>query len=320
MKSFLCFLATCSCFFRAGAEEVPVTVLGDRVNLRNGTGLQSEVVGQANYGDTLRAVSFTPEWVEVRPPEGFTTWVYADHLFEDSEVRIPVLNVRVGPSTDHSIVGKLERGDRVEVLQSLEEWRRVAPPESVTLWISRRFVQAPPSAEITETGADSAPTATPEAAVAVMPGPEGTDLELSDPTPTPAPTATPTPEPTPEPVVEVREVETLVEAPVVPTPTPTAVPPEDLKLVPLEGQGTLSVRRGRVKAFLLAGTSPSRFMLLEAGEGDGGKTLAYLRGDEEEIKHFVGRTVTVRGRDFWVTGQRLPVTEVTSIQPVGGGE
>jgi len=310
MKRLFPLLLCWTVLASVSAETVPVTVLGDRVNLRNAASTaESDVVSQANYGDTLRAVSFTEDWVEVRPPAGFPTWVYSDHLFEGKEVRNPVLNVRAGPGVNYPVVGKLERGDEVDVEEVVEDWSRIAPPDGVTLWISRRFVQAPPSVDTRETTAvapEPTPTQeatpTPEAAVAVMPGP----------------TPVPTPAPTPETVVEVRTVERVVEVQVTPTPVPTVTPPEDLNLVPLNGQGAMSLRRGKLKAFLLAGTSPSRFVLMDVdADGGEGKTLAYLRGDEEELKPHIGKFVKVRGRDFWVSGRRLPVTEVEAITLVG---
>lgn len=91
--------------------------------------------------------------------------------------------------------------------------------------------------------------------------------------------------------------------------------PEDVKLVPLEGQGTASVRRGWVKVYLLAGTAPSRFHLVYRERGRE-ESLAYLRGDEEELRALAGRSVLVRGRDFWVAGQRVPLMRVESIEAV----
>jgi uncharacterized protein YgiM (DUF1202 family) len=288
---------------RAGPFEV--TVVGDGVNLRNGSDLESDVVGSSDYGDTLTAVGLDEKWVRVRPPASVAVWVYGPLLFEEKEVRAPVLNVRAGPGTNFPVLGQLERGDAVQVEEASGDWRRIAAPQAVTLWISRAYVQVPPEAE--QAVAVPAPT----------PGP------VVDPTPspTPVPAPEPTPAPTPEPLVEIRTVEKVVEVPVpvTPTPAPTVVPPPELNLVPLKGQGTVSIRRGMVKAYLLAGSSPSRFMLVRGGPGGRETSLAYLLGDAETLKRWAGRPVVVRGRDFWVTGQKLPTTRVDSIQPVEDG-
>ncbi|MGA0332681.1 MAG: SH3 domain-containing protein [Kiritimatiellia bacterium] len=287
MKTLLCaFLVSSFCFSLSATEPVKVTVLGDRVNLRNDNSLESDVVSQADYGQVLEAVSIEEKWVQVKASPDLAVWVYAPLLFEDREVRAPELNLRSGPGTQFDILGELKRGHPVTVLESLQEWRRIEVPDSVTLWISREFVQLPPEAEL--------PEAEPE----------------PDPTPEPAPL------PTPITIVEVKTIERIVEVPVpvTPTPLPKVEAPEGLSLVPLKGQGTLSKRRGLVRAYLLAGGSPSRFMLVRPGEGSEGKSLCYLIGDEELLKQAAGKTVTVSGHDFWVTGQRLPVTKVEKIE------
>jgi uncharacterized protein YgiM (DUF1202 family) len=270
------------------SEPVEVTVLGDRVNLRNAPSLESEVIGQANYGDVYTAVATTDLWIEILPPESVAVWAYGPLLFEDQEVRAPEMNVRSGPGVEFARLGELLRGTPVTVLESLGEWRRIETPESVTLWISRDFVQLPPSIE---------KPARPE----------------------PEPTATPVPVPTPVTIVEVRTVEKIVEVPVAaePTPEPEIQAPADLDLVPLRGQGTASSRRGEIKSFLLKAGSPSRFMLRRANS----TPLCYLLGDEDQLRALAGSTVLVRGRDFWVTGEELPVMEVRSLEIMeGAGE
>lgn len=267
-------------------DGVSVTVLGDRVNLRNRPELDSDVVGQANYGDVYPAVSLTDEWVEIALPASVAVWVYSPLLFEDREVRAPEMNVRSGPGTQFFQLGQLTRGTPVTVVESLGEWRRIETPESLTVWISRDFVQLPPAME--------EPVA-------------------------PAPTPTPVPVPTPITIVEVRTVERIVEVPVpvpvIPTPEPEVQAPAGLDLVPLRGQGTVSRRRGIVKAYLLRAGSPSRFTL----QREDGTLLCYLIGNQEELNAASGSMMMIRGRDYWVTGQKLPVTQVEEMKP-GTGE
>lgn len=289
------FLLLCGTLVCAQDEAVLVTVVGDRVNLRNAPELESDVVAAATYGDRLEALTIQDDWVEVVPPEGLTVWVYAPLLFEDREVKAPVLNTRKGPGTNFPRLGQLKRGDTVEVLEESGDWRRIAPPGAVTLWISRKFVQVPPRALVAKS--------TPE------------------PTPMPVPTAIPVPPlptPTPQVIVEIQTVEKIVEVPVAPTPTPVVKAPEGVDLVPLAGQGTFSVRKGFVKAYLLAGSSPSRFQLVRLDPNGDMVALAYLRADEQLLSDMAGKAVMVRGHDFWVTGKKLPLTRVESIKVVEG--
>lgn len=269
---------------QAVPEGITVTVLGDRVNLRNDATTESDVVGQANYGDVLAVQSITDTWVEVTPPASLNVWVYSPLLFEDREVRAQSMNTRSGPGTQFARLGPLTRGTPVKVLETLGDWRRIEVPETITLWISRDFVQVPPALE-----------------------------KKSEPAPVP----TPVPVPTPMTIVEVRTIERIVEVPVKPTPEPDldVEGPEGLDLVPLRGQGMASRRRGFLRAYLLAGNNPSRFNL----EREDGSTLCYLIGEKEVLEAAAGQTVQVSGRDYWVTSEKLPVMNIETIKILDEG-
>lgn len=292
-------------------------VMGDRVNLRNEATLDSDVIAQVNYGDELTALEIGEEWIRVRPPATVPVWVHAGLLFEEREVRARVLNVRSGPGTQFSSVGTLGRGDPVEVLEQVDEWRRIAVPANVFLWISRDFVHVPPRTDAAEESIAEEPL------ILVQPGEGGEPVE-SLPEMVEADQEQPPELVNIEPEFSENEQETTVPEPVssesltpeigevVEVESPLIDAPENVSLVPLPGQGTLSVRRGWVKSYLLAGSSPSRFHLVHR-QGSTEQTLCYLQGDEERLRSLSGQQVQVRGRDFWVAGQRVPLTRIESI-------
>ena len=320
----LVVLLSLPAFSRAESE---VMVVGDRVNLRTESGLDSDIIGQVDYGDLLVAVAFEGDWVQVRPPDNLVFWVHGGLLFEEREVRSRVLNIRAGPGTQFSVVGQLERGDPVTVRGSHEDWRRIDTPDVVTLWISRDFierrdplpdVEADAQAEADVVASDPFEAEEADAAEEAADdgeafADEGDTADAGD----AAEAEAEEPEPEIVTIVEIETVERIVEVPVVPTPTPTVAPPADLDLVPLQGQGTASVRRGVVKAYLISGSAPSRFQLVHR-EGGHEVPLAYLIGDEEAIRNANGQSVVVRGRDFWVAGRRVPVTRVESLERISG--
>jgi len=342
VTALLCFAASSP----IQAEETQIMVMGDRVNLRNESSLDSDVIAQVNYGDELIALEIGAEWIRVRPPATVPVWVHAGLLFEEREVRARVLNVRSGPGTQFSSVGILSRGDPVQVLESIGEWRRIAIPESVHLYISRDFVQIPArtqAAEEPRLSEETAPVVSLEPVahedearpafahddVDAMPVTDDVGDPLIETQAGPTLTAEPEPPVVTAPVEEIPQlVQEEPEAPVVIAPveeipqlvqeepeTPGMLAPENVTLVPLPGQGTASVRRGWVKAYLLAGSSPSRFHLVHR-QGSHEQTLCYLQGDEEQLRSLAGRQVQIRGRDFWVAGQRVPLTRIESVEPL----
>ncbi len=321
LKVFTCLV--CFAAWRTiHADEVKIMVMADRVNLRNDATLDSDVIGQVNYGDELTVLEIGEAWVRVRPPAAIPVWVHAGLLFEEREVRARVLNVRSGPGTQFSSLGMLNRGDTVEVLERFEEWVRISAPDAVFLYVSKEFVNIPSPAvaaveeQETEVAAgeevassDEAPPVVEEVVVAAV-VPEIVEVPS---------VSTPVEESVEEGVEGAVALAPLEEEHPVEMPAPeeeaVLVPdvPENVALVPLPGQGTASVRRGWVKVYLLAGSSPSRFHLIHR-QGSQEQTLCYLQGDEEYLRNLAGRQVQVRGRDFWVAGQRVPLTRIDSIE------
>ena len=51
-----------------------------------------------------------------------------------------VLNVRARPATHYEVVGQLQQGDEVQVLEENEEWYKIVAPRNVRAWIAAAFV------------------------------------------------------------------------------------------------------------------------------------------------------------------------------------
>ena len=126
--------------FPVGGGEVPVQVMGQRVNLRARPGTNFEVVGQASNQQLLIAKSFGEAWVEICPPEGSHAWAHGDFV-EDGRVQASELNVRAGPSLNHSIIGRLPRGTVLSVLGEQGRWLKISAPPSCSYWISLDYVR-----------------------------------------------------------------------------------------------------------------------------------------------------------------------------------
>ncbi|MDZ4200494.1 MAG: SH3 domain-containing protein [Kiritimatiellia bacterium] len=125
------------------ASEIDVEVTADRVNLRSRPEAEAEVVGQVSRGDRLKARSIHEGWVEIAAPGSVEAWVHRE-LIENGKVRVNRLNIRGGPGINYREIGTLNRDDRVEVLREFNEWLRITPPSSASVWINRKYVRALP--------------------------------------------------------------------------------------------------------------------------------------------------------------------------------
>lgn len=279
------------------AELIPLRVVGERVNLRARPALEAEVVGQVSEGSELTAKTLGDEWVEVVPPASVDLWVHQEFL-EGNTVKAKLLKVRAGPGINYSVVGSLTRGEAVEVRGTFNEWVKIAPPASCSLWISRKYVE--PARKVVAAVARRPAGPTP---AGPTPAEEG-----KPPAPAPAPPSAP--------VAAVRE------RPPAPLPPPTREPapatrwqiPAEWALVPLQGQGNRVEREGYLMRVGFLVGRPSNYRLVQFAGGRS-QTLCFVVGPVTQLRAWVGQRMLVRGREYWLQNVRHPVVVAEQLEP-----
>lgn len=252
------------------AQESPrVSVLGESVNLRAAPSLESEVVTQVSKGDILCALGTNGNWVQVAPPTNVDLWAYGE-LVQDGVVLAPRLVVRSGPGINYTPVGRMDKGQKLQVRGAHGDWMKIAPPSGAGLWISRQFVEdvVPPP--------KPAPVPEPVVAVAALAPPAVAGTEAS-----------------------------ATEATVARSPMPL---PE--KLVGSREQGRWVEIRGEIRRARWVWGRPSRFTIVGREIGVGGAAQEagfYVWAANSEMEPLLGRTLSIYGREYWVQGVRQPV-------------
>ncbi len=279
--------------FQAYGETTPMRVLSDRVNLRAAPQMTAEVVAQVNENDILQAKSVDEEWVEVVPPENVDCWIHRE-FYIDGRVSVKKLNVRAGPGINYKIVGEMRRNDPVEVRGEFGEWIKIAPIPTFSVWVSKAYVEParPGNREaMGEAGSNEQ----------YRPQPEPEQVAWKDPRDPAVTRSTPQ---TAEPgVMRVR-----------PKPqVQRSVPlPPDWKLIPLEGQGKIVEQEGILKTVGFMIKRPTRYRLVHY---DNGRTevICYVWGNETQMEGYLGRTLQLKGRQYWVHGYRSPILVVEQV-------
>ena len=273
------------------AAAMRLRVAGDHVNLRAKPDSQTEVVGQVNAGDELVGTGTTEgEWTQVVPPVGVDLWIFAA-LVKSGAVSVNRAQIRSGAGFNYKVVGKLERGARIQTRGQLGDWLKIAPPAGSTLWVSSKYV------------------------VAVVP------KALPKPDPPPKPEPTP-PEPPPDPPPAERPLPPPAH-PRAGGATPSNASGVETITVPstLQGQ-TLSDShaQGARRTFtgILSKTgwvwrSPSAFRLIERDARGRAVTVCYVTGNDAQLKPLLGRELTIVGREFWLTGAAYPAVSAERI-------
>jgi uncharacterized protein YgiM (DUF1202 family) len=155
-------------------------VKGARSNVRARPGLKAEPIIQLSKGESVMIVERktvnengkTIEWLRIRLPSQAKCFVSAQ-LVANGVVKAADVYVRCGPSANHNTVGKLVKGDRVEVVKTEGAWLQIKPTAQCTGWISAELVDI--------THEPVAPEVAPTASEVVTPSaPAGTVVKVVD--------------------------------------------------------------------------------------------------------------------------------------------
>lgn len=172
-----------------GAAQVSASELV----VRGQAGLKGEVVARLSKGDTVTVLEQInlahhtadepSQWAKISFPKSGHVWVMAKYI-NNGTVSAKKLNLRAGPGENYSVVGVIEQGAPVNVVETKGEWTKIDPPANAYAFVAAKF--------LTEEAA-------PPAAVAMNP-----ETPEAQPTPAPTPVAPPqpiitTPPPAPQP-------------------------------------------------------------------------------------------------------------------------
>ena len=108
-------------------------VSANRVNFRSGPSTSYSVIGKLSNGDKVEVISTSNGWSKIKY-NGKTGYVSSQYLSSSAPessttttkyVNTLSLNVRSGPSTSYSVIGKLSNGDKVEVISTSNGWSKI---------------------------------------------------------------------------------------------------------------------------------------------------------------------------------------------------
>jgi uncharacterized protein YgiM (DUF1202 family) len=139
------------------------TVLKNRSNVRARPSTTAEVITQLKQGDAVDVIEHksvteggkTRDWLRIALPATAKCYV-ASKLLQDGVVTGDAVNIRSGPGTNYRELGKLAKGDRVEVTGTKGDWTEIKPTENCSAWIAGELVEVQ-AAAAAEPPASAAP-------------------------------------------------------------------------------------------------------------------------------------------------------------------
>jgi uncharacterized protein YgiM (DUF1202 family) len=273
----------------------PAVVSQKNVNVRGQARINSEVVSHLSKGDkvtvleeitTKQKPNEPDKWYKISLPPSASVWIHAGFIDADKKVKSNRLNLRSGPGENFSVMGTIEKGTAVNVIETKGEWHKIEPPAGAYAFVAAHLVTREP---VVPTIA-SKPPPPPPPEVAVVPQPP---VAVAQPVVTEPPPTVIAAQPTPPLVPVVR-------------PTPPGPPPEE----PLARR--VVSREGIIKSSVSV-QAPSHYVLRGL---DNNKTINYLYSPptNDVVKNFWGKKVFVTGEE--VLDERWPNTPVIEIETI----
>lgn len=287
----------------------PAVVSQKNVNVRGQALLNSEIVARLKKGEKVTVIEEITtkkkkdepdKWYKVSLPSSASVWVNSIFLDADKKVKPNKLNIRSGPGENYSVIGRLEKGTPVNVIETKGDWSKLEAPAGSFAFVAAHLVTREPAGA---TVIASTPPPPPPPVTVISPTP----VFAPPPAVFQPPVVVPPVEPNPPVITIPPTANPPVLVPVVnPVPVVPAEQPLVQRIVTREGivKGSVSVQ------------APTHFVLRGL---DNNRTINYLLSNSTNItlKEFKGQRVIVTGEE--VLDERwpnTPVIEILTVEPV----
>lgn len=121
-------------------------VTGERVYIRAGDGINYTVLSVASRGDQVEVKEKRYEWYGIPVPKTCTVWVRKDMVATEADGKQATVikdrvNVRARPSLTSDVLGQMDKGTRLTVVDADGDWLGIAPPPQAMAWIHKMHVR-----------------------------------------------------------------------------------------------------------------------------------------------------------------------------------
>ena len=141
---------------KANAENGSLTIIAASLNVREGPGLSYPVAGAVKKGEKYSILKEEGDWIQISLGGSKKGWVAEWFTSKVTQKQTPAsqnlngttgsvsangLRVRKGPGTGFQVIGSLNRGQAVEILNSNDDWTEIRTP-ALQGWVSKEFIQS----------------------------------------------------------------------------------------------------------------------------------------------------------------------------------
>lgn len=122
-------------------------IKSDRTNIRAGDNLNFEVLCQVSKDEVVKVIEKRYEWYKVLLPKSACAFVKKEYVSSDNGtgiVNANNVNVRAKPGVNFTIIGQLNKEEKVKIKEEIEGWYRIEPLKDFTGWIHSDLITFKP--------------------------------------------------------------------------------------------------------------------------------------------------------------------------------
>lgn len=116
----------------------------DNVNVRSGPDITYDTLGTLEQGNQVEILGSENNWYQMKT-ERFNGWVRNDLINLQKEYQVQVtaneVNLRSGPGTNYDIVGSVNQGESLTLLDITGDWYQVKTPAGLLAYIKASFTE-----------------------------------------------------------------------------------------------------------------------------------------------------------------------------------
>ncbi len=116
------------------------------INIRAGQSTGFEKLGQLKLDEQVVVVDKSYSWYKIRLPKHAKSFITSEYVNLISsiygEVTAKRVNVRAGAGTNFSVLGQVNKGDRLNIVKHVDdEWYQIQPLDDSYGWVAEEFLK-----------------------------------------------------------------------------------------------------------------------------------------------------------------------------------
>ena len=112
--------------------------------MRSGPGTNYSSLTKVNKGDSVVVLGEEFGWVKIEVPSATFSWISTDYVERgegnQGTVTASGVNIRAGSGTDFDVLGQVNKGQRIEILDEVQGWYKIRPAAGAVAWIRSDYI------------------------------------------------------------------------------------------------------------------------------------------------------------------------------------